>query len=235
MVTPEGFPLAYGVLPGDTADTTTLPSFLKKVETQYGKARRVWVMDRGIPTEEVLSQMRASDPPAHYLVGTPKGRLGQLGKELLDLPWQEARPGVEVKLLAQQGERYVLAKSHARVNKERAMRQRQHVVRAFAGVDEEAVAVGDEAGHEGVEVAADVGVRVFLDEEGGGGVADLQGAEAVLQFGGREFPLGLSREFDEAAAVRPDLDFNKRLFHGAVFLASCSRRRLDSSMARPAW
>jgi len=125
VVTPEGFPLAYEILPGNTADKTTLPSFLKKIESQYGKARRVWVMDRGIPTEEVLRQMRASDPPVHYLVGTPKGRLSQLEKELLDLPWQQARPGVEVKLLAQEGERYVLAKSHDRVNKERAMRRRQ--------------------------------------------------------------------------------------------------------------
>jgi transposase len=82
-------------------------------------------MDRGIPTEEVLGRMRASDPPVHYLVGTPKGRLSQLEKSLLELPWQEARPGVEVKLLSQDGEAYVLAKSLDRVNKERAMRRRQ--------------------------------------------------------------------------------------------------------------
>ena len=125
VVTPEGFPLAYEVLPGNTADNTTLPLFLNKIESQYGKARRVWVMDRGIPTEEVLRQMRASDPPMQYLVGTPKGRLSRLEKELLDLPWQQARPGVEVKLLSQEGEAYVLAKSHDRVNKERAMRRRQ--------------------------------------------------------------------------------------------------------------
>lgn len=125
VVTPEGFPLAYEVLPGNTADKTTLPLFLKKIENQYGQARRVWVMDRGIPTEEVLSQMRACDPPVHYLVGTPKGRLSQLEKELLDLPWQQARPGVDVKLLPKDGERYVLAKSLDRVNKERAIRRRQ--------------------------------------------------------------------------------------------------------------
>jgi hypothetical protein len=125
VVTPEGFPLAYEVLPGHTADKTTLPLFLKNIENQYGKARRVWVMDRGIPTEEVLSQMRACDPPVHYLVGTPKGRLSQLEKDLLDLPWQQARPGVDVKLLPKEGERYVLAKSLDRVNKERAMRRRQ--------------------------------------------------------------------------------------------------------------
>lgn len=125
VVTPEGFPLAYEILPGNTADRTTLPLFLKRIETQYGKARRVWVMDRGVPTEEVLAEMRASDPPVHYLVGTPKGRLSQLEKDLLDLPWRQARPGVDVKLLPKEGERYVLAKSLDRVNKERAIRRRQ--------------------------------------------------------------------------------------------------------------
>src|SRR6202043_619962 len=77
------------------------------LERQYGKARRVWLMDRGVPTEEVLAEMRAADPPVHYLVGTPKGRLTRLEKHLVAQPWQEARPGVQVKLLAQQGELYV--------------------------------------------------------------------------------------------------------------------------------
>ncbi|MGH8755501.1 MAG: IS1634 family transposase [Burkholderiales bacterium] len=125
VVTPEGFPLAYEVLAGNTLDKTTLREFLHKIETQYGKAERIWVMDRGIPTEEVLSEMRQSDPPVYYLVGTPKGRLTQLEQELLSLPWQAVRPGVEVKLLAQEKELYVLAKSVDRVNKERAMRHRQ--------------------------------------------------------------------------------------------------------------
>src|SRR5712675_316213 len=78
IVTPEGFPLAYEVLPGNTSDKTTLRKFLRKIEEQYGKAERVWLMDRGIPTEEVLAEMRASDPPIYYLVGTPKGRLSKL-------------------------------------------------------------------------------------------------------------------------------------------------------------
>jgi transposase len=125
IVTPEGFPLAYEVLPGNTADNTTLRAFLNKIETQYGKAERIWVMDRGIPTEEVLSEMRRSDPPIYYLVGTPKGRLTQLEQKLLSLPWQAVRPGVEVKLLAQEQELYVLAQSQDRINKERAMRRRQ--------------------------------------------------------------------------------------------------------------
>lgn len=125
VVTPEGLPLAYEVLPGNTADNTTLRGFLERIERQYGKARRIWLMDRGIPTEEVLAEMRAADPPVRYVVGTPKGRLTRLERELLGKPWQEARPGVQVKLLPQDGELYVFAQSRDRVAKERAMRRRQ--------------------------------------------------------------------------------------------------------------
>ena len=125
VVTPDGLPLAYEVLPGNTADCTTLRMFLARIERQYGRARRVWVMDRGIPTEAVLAEMRDSDPPVQYLVGTPKGRLARLEKQLLAKPWQEARPGVAVKLLAEDGELYVFAESADRVSKERAMRRRQ--------------------------------------------------------------------------------------------------------------
>ena len=78
VLTPEGFPIAYEVMPGDTTNNTTLPGFLEKIQAQYGKAQRIWVMDRGIPTEEALAQMRASDPVVRYLVGTPKGRLSKL-------------------------------------------------------------------------------------------------------------------------------------------------------------
>jgi transposase len=125
IVTPEGFPLAYEVLPGNTADKNTLKGFLEKIEQQYGKAGRIWIMDRGIPTEEVLEQMRVSEPPVQYLVGTPKGRLSALESELLALDWQQAREGVDVKLLPREGELYVLARSRDRVAKERAMRRRQ--------------------------------------------------------------------------------------------------------------
>jgi len=125
IVTPEGFPLAYEVLPGNTADCTTLRAFLRKIEAQYGKADRIWVMDRGIPTEEVLAEMRQADPPISYLVGTPKGRLSKLEKALLVLPWQAVRDGVDVKLLPQEQELYVLAQSRARIHKERAMRRRK--------------------------------------------------------------------------------------------------------------
>ena len=125
VVTPEGLPLAYEVLPGNTSDKTTLRGFLACIEQQYGKARRVWLMDRGVPTEEVLAEMRAADPPVHYLVGTPKGRLTRLEKRLITEPWQQARPGVQVKLLAQDGELYVFAQSLDRIAKERAIRRRQ--------------------------------------------------------------------------------------------------------------
>jgi len=125
IVTPEGLPLAYEVLPGNTADSTTLRAFLAAIERQYGKARRIWVMDRGIPTEAVLEEMRRSDPPVLYLVGTPKGRLSRLEQDLVAKPWREAREGVRVKLLPQDGEVYVFAESRDRVAKERAMRRRQ--------------------------------------------------------------------------------------------------------------
>jgi transposase len=125
IVTPEGFPLAYEVMSGNTSDKRTLKDFLQKIETQYGKARRIWVMDRGIPTEETLEQMRQSDPPVYYLVGTPKGRLSKFEEQLTHLPWEQARQGVEVKILPQAEEVYVLARSLDRLNKERAMRWRQ--------------------------------------------------------------------------------------------------------------
>ena len=125
VVTPDGLPIADEVLAGNTADKTTLRDFLAKIERQYGKARRTWLMDRGIPTEEALDAMRQSEPKVDYLVGTPKGRLSKLERDLIGKPWQEARPGVQVKLLPQDGELYVFAESADRVAKERAMRRRQ--------------------------------------------------------------------------------------------------------------
>src|SRR5437879_13729227 len=125
IVTPEGFPLAYEVLPGNTADCTTLRDVLRTIEAQYGTAQRIWVMDRGIPTEYGLAEMRQADPPISYLVGTPKGRLSKMEKALLGCPWQAVRQGVQVKLLPQEQELYVLAQSRARIHKERAMRRRK--------------------------------------------------------------------------------------------------------------
>jgi hypothetical protein len=125
IVTPEGFPLAYEVMAGNTLDKTTLRGFLQKIEDQYGKAERIWVMDRGIPTEEVLAEMRQSDPPVYYLVGTPKGRLTHYEQALTEKPWCRVRDGVDVKLLPEGDEVYVLAQSRDRIGKERAMRRRQ--------------------------------------------------------------------------------------------------------------
>jgi len=125
VVTPEGFPIAYEVLAGNTADKTTLGRFLQKIEAQYGKADRIWVMYRGVATEEVLAQMRESDPPICYLVGTPRAHLSKLEAQLLEQPWNEVRAGVEVKLLAQEKELYLLAQSRQRLCKERAIRRRR--------------------------------------------------------------------------------------------------------------
>jgi transposase len=127
VVTPDGFPLAYEVMNGNTADCTTLRAFLDKIETTYGKARRVWVMDRGIPSEAVLEEMRAPERQTFYLVGTPKGRISQHEKKWLDLPWHKVRDSVEVKLYEHEGELYVLAKSSGRQAKEIAMRRKRLV------------------------------------------------------------------------------------------------------------
>jgi transposase len=125
VVTPDGFPLAYEVMNGNTADCTTLRGFLRHVENTYGKARRVWVMDRGIPTEAILKEMREPERQTFYLVGTPKGRITQHEKKWLALPWQKVRDSVEVKLYQHEGELYVLAKSRGRQAKEIAIRRKR--------------------------------------------------------------------------------------------------------------
>ena len=125
VVTKEGFLLAYEIMPGNTIDNQTLRGFIDKIQEQYGKAKRIWMMDRGIPTEEVLAWMRESDPPIKYIVGTPKGRLTKLEARLVDEPWRKAREGVRVKLLDESGELYVLAHSEARTMKEHSMRNRR--------------------------------------------------------------------------------------------------------------
>ena len=125
VVTPEGLPLAYEMFPGNTADKTTLRDMLALIQKRYGSAERIWVMDRGIPTEAVLEELRRSDAKVSYLVGTPKGRLTRLEKQLSEKPWHEVRPQLRVKLLPQGGEIYVLAESGDRSHKERAMRRRK--------------------------------------------------------------------------------------------------------------
>jgi transposase len=123
IVTPEGFPLSYEVMGGGTADSTTLSGMLDRIEQRYGRANRIWVMDRGIPTEDSLAKMRRIG--ASYLVGTPKGRLTRLQQAFLAKPWTEVRDGVQVKRLATEEDVYVLAKSDARIDKERGMRRKR--------------------------------------------------------------------------------------------------------------
>jgi transposase len=125
VVTPEGLPLAYEMFPGNTADKTTLRDLLQLIQKRHGTAERIWVMDRGIPTEAVLAELRQREAKVSYLVGTPKGRLTKLEKELAEKPWQEIRSQLRVKLLPQAGEVYVLAESGARIGKERGMRRRK--------------------------------------------------------------------------------------------------------------
>jgi transposase len=135
IVTPDGFPLAYEVMNGNTSDRTTLPEFLRKIEDQYGKADRIWVMDRGIPTEKILEDMRNAAVPVSYLVGTPRGRLTVMEKTFLDKPWETAKDGVLVKMAESGGEIYILAKSGGRFKKEKAIRVRK-IKRLWGGLKE---------------------------------------------------------------------------------------------------
>ncbi len=123
IVTPEGFPVAYEVMPGNTSDKTTLSEFLEKIETQYGKMNRLWIMDRGIPTEESLEQMR--NEGASYLVGTPRGRLSKLETQLFAEPWKKVQDQIEVKLARTDEDLYVLTRSGGRRDKEQSMRRRR--------------------------------------------------------------------------------------------------------------
>jgi transposase len=125
IVTPAGLPLAYEVMAGNTSEKTTLRAFLDSIESQYGKARRVWLMDRGIPTEALLQEIRTSRQETFYLVGTSRAKVKQYEKQWLELPWHKVRESVEVKLFAQDGELYVLAKSEGRQAKEMAMRRKK--------------------------------------------------------------------------------------------------------------
>ena len=125
VITPEGFPLAYEVMEGNTSDKTTLRGFLSKIESLYGKARRVWLMDRGIPTEAILAEMRHPERQMFYLVGTSKARVSKFEKHWLELPWQKVRDSVEVKLFSRDGELYVRAKSEGRQQKEIAIRRKK--------------------------------------------------------------------------------------------------------------
>lgn len=128
VVTPEGLPLAYEVFAGNRADVTTVEDIVNLMEKKYGRAERIWAMDRGMVSEENLDYLRERN--AMYIVGTPKGRLRKFDQELLECKdWQQVEPGVEVKLVdhpdGQGHERYVLCRSVARHEKEAAMLNRQ--------------------------------------------------------------------------------------------------------------
>ena len=126
VVTPEGLPMSYEVFAGNRNDVTTLQDIVRQMEDKYGQAQRVWVVDRGIVSEANLAWMRARG--ATYLVGTPKSQLKAHQAALLEKSgWQEARPGLEVKLVAtpEGTERFILCRSPDRAAKERAMLDRQ--------------------------------------------------------------------------------------------------------------
>jgi len=124
IVNVEGFPLSYETFDGNRADVTTLEAVLRMVERKYGKARRVWVFDRGIVSEENLEALRRRG--GQYLVGTPRAKLKQFEQPLLEGGWEQVRPEVEVKLVPtpQGAETYILCRSTARRAKERAIRSR---------------------------------------------------------------------------------------------------------------
>ncbi len=121
----EGLPLAFEVFDGNRPDVTTVEDIIDLMETKYGKAQRVWVMDRGMVSEENLETLRTKD--AHYVVGTPKAMLRKFERELTESGWEEVQPGVEVKLSASPegpGETFVLCRSEGRKEKEQAILNR---------------------------------------------------------------------------------------------------------------
>jgi len=129
VVTPEGLPLAYEVFDGNRTDVTTVDEIVELMRTKYGHERRTWVMDRGMVSEDNLDMLRESK--ASYLVGTPKSMLKQFEQDLLlEQDWEQVQSDVEVKLHASpegENETFVLCRSRGRIEKERAMREKQRV------------------------------------------------------------------------------------------------------------
>jgi transposase len=124
IVNPEGFPMSYETFDGDRTDVTTLEAVMRMVERKYGRARRIWVFDRGIVSEANLAALRKRG--GQYLVGTPRSKLKGMERELLQGTWTQVREEVEAQLVSMPGgtETYVLCRSTARREKERAIRRR---------------------------------------------------------------------------------------------------------------
>jgi transposase len=124
IVNREGFPFRYETFDGNRADVSTMETILRMVERKYGKARRIWVMDRGIVREENLAAIRQRG--GQYLVGTPRSQMKQFEAELLKDDWTRVRPEVEVKQVAipQGEETYILCRTASRKEKEKAIRKR---------------------------------------------------------------------------------------------------------------
>jgi transposase len=125
VVTPEGFPVGYEIMNGNTLDKETLPQFMERIERLYGKAQRVWLMDRGIPTDDQLTALRASGSSVKYLVGTPRAQVKNTRRQWEAAPWIRVRDSVEVKLFKDREELYVVARSEGRQQKEIAIRRKK--------------------------------------------------------------------------------------------------------------
>ena len=123
VVTPDGFPLYHEVFAGNTNDATAFPKIVGTMESRFGPARRVWVLDRGIAKEPNLNYLR--ERGQSFLVGTPRSQLTDFEAELCTQDWQRIRESVEVKCVQREGQAYVIARSKQRRAKERAIRRRQ--------------------------------------------------------------------------------------------------------------
>lgn len=123
VVTPDGFPVYHEVFAGNTNDAIAFPQIVETMESRFGTARRVWVLDRGIASKENLDFLR--DRNQSFLVGTPRSRLGEFDADLCTHDWRHVRPHVEVKRVQRDGETYILARSIQRRAKEKAIRRRQ--------------------------------------------------------------------------------------------------------------
>ena len=137
IVNPDGFPFSYELFDGNRADVTTMEAILRTVERKYGKARRVWIFDRGVVSEENLAALRKRG--GEYLVGTPRSKLKQFEAELLKDDFEKIRADVEVKQIQIPGgeETYILCRTRGRKEKEKAIRSRfvARIEKALSGLE----------------------------------------------------------------------------------------------------